>query len=200
MTDRLFLSIWLTPQTPKGRLRNFEQVLRLLPFSQRAQPQTIVTIRAVASTEPPLLERPLNAPLDLEQILETLREYQGADVTYEVDTYWDLWQFDEDWVLAPARVLLSCFGPDFDNGTDRDAVEQEDLRIDFGLESQFLPQRGIAGSAKLVESNIRSLLRLVHEIENTVPVVKRLLETESSENFAERLREVLEPTGPLGTV
>lgn len=200
MTDRLFLSIWLTPQSPRGRRRHFEQMLRLFPFSQRGQPQTVVTIRALATTEPPLLERPLNAPIDQEGIFEILRDYEGDDVSYEIDTYWDLWQLEEDWSLDPARVLLSCFGPEFDNGTERDAADQEDLRIDFGLESHYLPRPDIPGSAKLVESNIRSMLRLVHEIENALPVEKRLLETESGGNFAERLRQVLQPAGSLGTM
>ena len=200
MTDRLFLSIWLTPQSPRGRRRHFEQMLGLFPFSQRGQPQTIVTIRAVSNTEPPLLERPLNAPVNLEQIFQILSDYEGEDVSYEVDTYWDLWQLEEDWSLAPARVLLCCFGPEFDNGTEREAAQQEDLRIDFGLESHYLPDANMPGSAKLVESNIRSLLRLVHDVENALPVDKRLLETETGENFAERLRQALQPTGSLGTM
>jgi hypothetical protein len=206
VTDQLFLSIWLrrqnrlAPQSPQERLRYFQHMVRLFPFSQRGQPQTIVTIRAVDATEPPLLERPLNAPIDPEQIIETLQDYKGEDVAYEVDTYWDLWQFDEDWALAPARVLLSCFGPEFDNGTERGTAEQEDLRIDFGVDTHYLPRLDVPGGAKLIESNIRSVLRLVHDIENALPVEQRLLETESGGNFAERLQQVLEPSGSLRTM
>lgn len=206
MTDQLFLSIWLARQSRlaplgfKQQLRYFQQMLRLFPFSQRGQPQTIVTIRAVDATEPPLLERPLNAPIDPEQVIETLKDYTGEDVAYEVDTYWDLWQFVEDWQIAPARVLLSCFGPEFDNGTERDAAEQEDLRIDFGVDSHYVPRLDVPGGAKLVESNIRSVLRLVHDIENALPVEKRLLETESGGNFAERLEQVLQTGDSLRTM
>jgi hypothetical protein len=198
VTDQLYLSIWLArqsrlaPQGPKQRLRYFQQMVRLFPFSQRGQPQTIVTIRAVDATEPPLLERPLNAPIDPEQIIEALQDYTGEDVAYEVDTYWDLWQFDEDWALAPARIVLSCFGPEFDNGTERATGEQEDLRIDFGVDSHYVPRLDVPGVAKLIESNIRSVLRLVHDIENAIPVEKRLLETESGGNFADRLQQVLQ--------
>jgi hypothetical protein len=200
VTDQLFLSIWLEPHSRTRRLRYFEQILRLFPFSQRGQPQTIVTTRAIADTEPPLLERPLNAPIDPEQIIESLYDYKGDDVAYEVDTYWDLWQYDEDWALAPARILISCFGTEFDNGTERGATEQEDLRIDFGVDSHYLPRLDVPGSAKLIESNIRSVLRLVHEIENAIPVEKRLLETESGGNFADRLQQVLQPGGSLSTM
>jgi hypothetical protein len=206
VTDQLFLSIWLARQNrlaPPGfkqRLRYFQQMLRLFPFSQRGQPQTIVTIRAVDATEPPLFERPLNAPIDPEQIIETLTDHTGEDVAYEVDTYWDLWQFEEDWQLAPARILLSCFGPEFDNGTERGAAEQEDLRIDFGVDSHYVPRLDVPGGAKLIESNIRSVLRLVRDIENALPIEKRLLETESGGNFAERLEQVLQTGGSLRTM
>jgi hypothetical protein len=206
VTDQLFLSIWLgrqsrlAPQGLKNRLRYFEQMLRLFPFSQRGQPQTIVTIRAVDATEPPLLERPLNAPIDAEQIIEALQDYKGDDVAYEVDTYWDLWRFDEDWALAPSRVVLSCFGPEFDNGTERGMAEQEDLRIDFGVDSPYLPRLDVPGGAKLIESNIRSVLRLVHDIENALPVEKRVLETESGGNFAERLQQVLQTSDSVQTM
>ncbi len=73
----------------------------------------------------------------------------------------------------------------------RPALEQEDLRIDFGVDSHYLPLTDVPGGAKLTESNIKSLLRLVHEIELSLPVSRRRLETESGENFAERLHEAL---------
>jgi hypothetical protein len=43
----------------------------------------------------------------------------------------------------------------------------------------------------MVQSNIKSLLRLVHELDDILPVEKRLLSTESAVNFAERLQQVL---------
>lgn len=191
MTDQLFLSIWLEEQGPGGRLRNFEKLLSLFPFSQRAQPQSVVSIHAIDTTEPPLLERPVNGPVDVSELVATFRDYQGDDVAYRVESWWDLWQFDGDWKLAPARVALSCFGPGFDTGTEGRIVDQEQLRIDFGVDSNYLPQVDLPGSAKLIESNIKSLLHLVHEVELSLPVKKRRLETESGENFADRLQQVL---------
>ncbi len=174
-----------------GRFRHFEKLLRLFPFSQRPQPQSVISIQAVDSTEPPLLERPVNGPLDPGEIAVVLAEYTGDDVAYWVESWWDLWQFDGDWKLGPSRVMLACFGPEFDNGTGREAGKQEDLRIDFGVDINFLPQPDVPGSAKLMESNVKSLLRLVHELDSTLPVAKRKLETESGENFASRLQEML---------
>jgi hypothetical protein len=189
VTDQLFLSLWLSPHGRANRLRCFGQLLRLFPFSQRDQPQSTVSIHAVDSTQPPLLEQPVNGPLDLSDVMQTLGDYAGDDVGYRVESWWDLWQFDQgETKLAPARVALSCFGPEFDDGS---ATGQEDLRIDFGVDTNFLPDADIPGSTTFIESNIKSLLRLVHGIESALPVDRRRLETESGENFADRLQGVL---------
>lgn len=191
VTDQLFLSIWLEPQARRERLRHFEKLLRLFPFSQRSQPQSTVSVQAVGITEPPLLERAINGPVDPSELVADFRDYSGDDVAYRVESWWDLWQFEGDWRLAPARIALACFGPEFDSGSG----EQEDLRLDFGVDSHFLPQPDLPESGKLIESNIRSLLRLVHELDSALPVSKRRLETESGENFADRLQNVLTSGG-----
>ncbi len=157
----------------------------------------MISIHAVATTEPPLLERPVNGPLDVDEIVAAWEDYQGDDVAYTVESWWDLWQFEHDWKLSPARVALSCFGPEFDNGTDENASQQEDLRIDFGVDSHYLPRPEIPGSGKLIESNIKSLLRLVHELDLSLPVARRRLETESGENFAARFQQTLSPSDSL---
>ncbi|HLH04660.1 MAG TPA: hypothetical protein VKX25_17975 [Bryobacteraceae bacterium] len=191
MTDQLSLSIWLSRAAQQSRLRYFEKLLRAFPFSQRPQPQSIVSIQAIDETEPPLLERPLNGPVNLADVFETFKDYSGEDVAWQLESWWDLWQFEGEWKLAPARIAFACFGPLFDNGSAQDAGEQEHLRIDFGVDSYFLPQPELSGSAKLVESNIKSLLRLVHELDSLLPVERRRLETESGENFADRLQATL---------
>ena len=191
MTDQLYLSIWLDRQGRGSRVKQFLKLLRVFPFSQREQPQSLIAVQAISETEPPLLERPLNGPLDLPELELAIRDYSGDDIAYRVDSWWDLWTYTDDWSLTPNRVSLYCFGPEFDNGTERSAAEQEDLRIDFGVDSAYLPQPEIQGSGKLIESNIRSVLRVVHELDNTLDVEKRRLETESGENFADRLEVVL---------
>lgn len=197
MTDQLFLSIWLERHAQANRISQFEKLLRLFPFSQGEQPQSALSIQAIDTTEPPLLERPVNGPLDPGDILKTFGEYCGEDLAYRVEGWWDLWQFEEDWELRPAHVSLSCFGPEFDNGTERAAADQEDLRIEFGVDSNYLPRADVAGSAKLIESNIRSLLRFVHELDLILPVARRRLETESGENFADRLQQAIHGDAPL---
>ena len=192
VTDQLSLSIWLERHAQANRLRHFRSLLGLFPFSQRErQPQSAVRIQAVDLTEPPLLERAMNGPIDISEVQGILEDYKGDDVALEVESWWDLWQFDGDWELKPARVSLSCFGSEFDNGTERPSMAQEDMRVDFGVDSHYLPDLEILGSAKMAESNIKSLLRFVHQVDTTLPVKERKLETETGENFADRLQQVL---------
>ena len=188
--DQLSLSLWLPRGLKQSRIRQFEKLLRTFPFSQRTQPQSLLSIHGVDSTEPPLLERPVNGPIDPAEIMAVFQEYSGDDVAYELESWWDLWQFNGDWTLTPTRVVLACFGTDFDNGTGR-GKDQEDLRIEFGAETYFLPQPETPGSVRLMESNIKSLLRLVHEVDSALTLERRSLETESGENFAFRLQELL---------
>jgi hypothetical protein len=189
--------MWLDPESRAGRRRHFQELLRLFPFSPREQPQSVISIHAIDTTEPPLLERPVNGPIDVSEVVSIFRGYQGDDVAYRLESWWELWQFEEDWKLAPAAVTLSCFGPEFDNGTDDQPREQEDLRIEFGVDSNYLPRLDLPGSARLIESNIKSLLRLVNDLESSLPVIRRKLETESGENFADRLQRVLTPSGSV---
>ena len=192
VTDQLSLSIWLERHAQTNRLRHFRSLLDIFPFSQRErQPQSAVRIQAVDLTEPPLLERAMNGPIDISEVQEILDDYKGDDVALEVESWWDLWQFDSDWELKPARVSLSCFGPEFDNGTERPSMAQEDVRIDFGVDSHYLPDLENLGSAKMAESNIKSLLRFVHQVDSALPVKERKLETETGENFADRLKQAL---------
>jgi hypothetical protein len=191
VTDQLFLSIWLNRSSQGNRLRYFEKLLRLFPFSQREQPQSLISINAIDTTEPPLLEQPANGPLDISDVMAAFRDYSGDDLAYRLESWWDLWQLDGDWKLSPARVALSCLGPEFNNGTDQESTDQEDLRIDFGVDSNYLPRTDLPASTRLIESNIKSLLRLVHELDSALPIDKRKLETESGENFADRLTQVL---------
>ncbi|MGH9646174.1 MAG: hypothetical protein ACRD4E_05085, partial [Bryobacteraceae bacterium] len=71
----------------------------------------------------------------------------------------------------------------------------DNLRIDFGLDSKFLPAEDIEGSLRIQQSNLRSLLYLVSEIDKALPVERRLLWSESGANFAQVVEEALEQFG-----
>jgi hypothetical protein len=192
VTDQLYLSIWLPGTLSNWRTRYFEKMLSLVPFSQREQPQSTLIIQGVSATEPALLERPMNGPVPLSEVSEVLRDFQGDDVAYHFESWWDLWKYSgQDWEIKPVRIDLYCFGSEFDNGASLSTSQQEDLRIDFGVDTLFLPDPSLTGSGRLVESNVKSLLKLVHDVEDELPLERRTLETESGENFADKLTRLM---------
>ncbi len=185
MSDRLYLSCWIRGYTEHNMVRHFELLLRKFPFS-RLNPRAIIRLYALEIAEPPLLEREYAGPrFDIGALLGTAREFHRTDSVCEVETFWDLWHYAEEWRLLPARVTLSSYGPRFPSELG------EQVRVDFGADAQFLPRPNTPASVAPVRHNIRSLLHLVQDLDQTLSMEKRLLWSESGENFAERLREAL---------
>ena len=166
-------------------LRHFEKLLSLFPFSRLANRGPVLRIYALERVEPPQMEREFSPSADASVMVAAAREFAHADSSIEVEGAWDLWQFDREWKLAPATVTLVCQGPAFESD-DRDH-----LRIEFGPDSRFLPIEGVEGSLRMGQSNLRSLLHLVAEIEKSLPFEKRKLWSESGRNFAGVVAETI---------
>jgi hypothetical protein len=186
MSDQLYLSYRIRGFTGQSMLTHYGKLLREFPFSRLEETSAVLRIHAIAYSEPVLLERAFPNPLEVDAVLSACREFESADCTCRLEASWDLWQFDVDWKISPSRIALCCFGPDF-------ADEAEDqLRVEFGLDSQFLPQDDSGKTLYMVRSNIRSLLHFVHQADDKLAVESRRLWSESGENFADRLQRALE--------
>jgi hypothetical protein len=185
MADQLYLSYWLRNYSEQNMLRHYEKLLKLFPFSRLARQPSTFKVLAVDYNQPPMLEIPFPAPIPLEQVIAAAKDFQNADCCYRLESWWDLWQFDSKWELTPARVALSCFGPEFEKENDAH------LDIEFGIDAHFLPQPEILDSLPMVQSNIKSLLKLVHDLDDALPVETRQLWSESGENFSEKLHQAL---------
>jgi len=189
-------------------LRHYEKLLRLFPFSRLAQQPSTFKVIAVDYSEPAVLEVPYPPPVPIDDILAAAKDFQNVDSCYRLETWWDLWHFTDEWRLAPTRVALSCFGPEFDQGnagfhaeqqaavtefpgSAADAAANRALEIEFGIDANFLPQPELPDSPRLVQSNIKSLLKLVHDLDDALPVETRMLWSESGENFSEKLHQAL---------
>ena len=171
-------------------MRHFAKLVRLFPHSKLARNSTVLRVYAFEDREPPVIERAFEPPIDPQQILDAAREFAREDCAVEIDCWWDLWEFDGDWKIAPAGVTLFAFGPQFDRDPD------DHMRIEFGVEARFLPQADIPGSPRMSQSNLRSLLHLVHSLDDALNIEKRNLWSESGENFADHLaRLAVEPRG-----
>ena len=160
-------------------------MLERFPFSILARRGPVLRVYAIAHSEPPLLEREFLPGAEAADILEAASEFMKADCASEVETFWDLWQHDGEWKLLPAPVTLVCFGPAFENEVD------DQLRIEFGLDALFLPMPEIEGGLRMGESNLKSLLHLVDDLERSLDLERRQVWSESGANFAEVLKETL---------
>jgi len=172
-------------------LRHFGKMLELFPFSKLAKGGPVLRVYALNYAEPPVLERAFDPGADVADMIAAARDFAQPDCCVEIESAWDLWQYNGEWKVLPAPVTLSCFGSQFENESD------DDLRIDFGLDSKFLPSPDVEGSLRIQQSNLRSLLYLGAQIEKTLPLERRLLWSESGANFAEVLEETLEQLGGI---
>lgn len=185
MADQLFLSYWLRDFGERNMLRQYERMLRMFPYSRLSARGASLEILAGSSREPALFEKTYPDMPDIAGILGDCRHFQHADCACLLSAEWDLWHFDGDWRLAPAPVQLVCFGPEFEN------EDGDQLRIRFGLETQFLPDTELPNSFYMMKSNIQGLLHLVHELDDTFSGGQRRLWLESGESFVERLQQAL---------
>lgn len=216
MADQLFLSYWLRNYNESTMLRNYEKLLRLFPFSRLTKQASTFKIMAVDPNEPVVAEVPYSPPVPIDAVLAVAKDFQNADACFRLETWWDLWQFGSDesraeWKLGPSRVALCCFGPEFDQSPSGNSGAREAprtpviefphagddlglgcaLEVEFGIDAHFLPQPDLPGSTRMIESNIKSLLKLVHDLDDALPVETRRLWSESGENFAEKLQQAL---------
>lgn len=185
MPDRLYLSLWLKEYRPELMLVRFGQLLRTFPFSQLRPGISLLKVVAIAEAEPPLLERAFAQPPTVEEVIRAAGEFSGPDCALVAEGYWELWRWEGEWRLRPSPVALSCYGPLFDNELG------DHLRAELGLEAQFLPDPARPGAARVARSNLRSVVRLSEDLEKALPVERRLLWSESGENFAALVEEAL---------
>ncbi len=184
MSDRLYLSLWIRGFDADRMLDYFERLLRAFPFSRLRAGIQSLRIYALEEVEPPLIEQAYAGPVEIETVVNGAREFANPDCVYIVDGWWELWDFETS-QLAPSRVTFFCYGPEFENETG------DHLRIELGLEAQFLPEARIPERGRMAKSNLRALLRLAADLEKILPLQQRRLWLESGENFAARVDAAL---------
>lgn len=171
-------------------LRHYGKALELFPFSPVNPADSVLRVQAISSAEPPLLEQAFLDPIDPKAVREAAEAFLHDDCAYSFETWWGLWTYEKDWKLQPERVTIHCFGPRFNDSPQGEEERQaEHLRVDFGLDTWFLPQAELPNAAWYARSNLKGLLKYVHTLDEALPVERRTVWTESGGNFAERLRE-----------
>jgi hypothetical protein len=180
MPDHLYLSLWVEGFSALSAPAAFKKVLAEFPFS-RLKPTVTLRVHAIEFSEAPVLERDYADASDLDGIVGDAQEFHHEDTAFHLEACWDLWQWAGDWELKPSPILLEVNGPEFDSGQD------DHIRLDLGPETLYLPPDDAPESIRPLQSNIRSVLHLAKDLEMAFSVRKKLLWTESGDNFAERL-------------
>jgi hypothetical protein len=221
MANHSFLNIWLTSLPEDKILERFGALMATGPFSTTRPGFTHLAIRAVDSTETPILEEDLRAtPLDAPGIIELAGEQLHSDSSYEVACAWDLSTFDASngkSTAEPHLLQIVCRGEDFDDAFWRDNGHFE---INLGFEHFFTGHAGLLGlhpgpksapqseeEARFLEAmawpdnlekyqkqtreNIRKLQDWIRRIESSLPVEKTRLWSEGEDNFEARLDEIV---------
>ncbi len=175
--------MWLDKHTALGMHRKFASAVRRFPFSTQAS-ECYLRIGVLDPTEPALLEQSYAVPDEMELMLADFEKYPAPDTAFEVECYWDLWQeLPEGWRLNPARVNLFFYGPDYPSELG------EAIRVEFGLESAYIPDMSMAQKGlNYYQSNIKSLLKLNSDWNAALSVERSRLWSEAPGNLSDRLR------------
>jgi hypothetical protein len=196
MADPLFLSFWLNGFSPLALPLYFRKTLDVFPFSTLS-PGSILRVYAVSFQEVPVFEGFIDQHVDTQEATSIVQEFLHEDCCFQLETRWDIWQWDEDWSLRPARARIEVCGPKFEPDVIGPTGEAEHVRIDLGWEDLFLPAPK-SDQLRPVQSNIRSIVHLATDIEATLSVRNRLLWSENEDNFADRLAILLDETSSSG--
>jgi hypothetical protein len=168
------------------------------------EPPTYQRIYVDTGANPPnpaqINPTPDAADAAIENAVAEATEQLHDDVAYEFEMQWALWtpdtpidaDDDEDarldtlWKLEPAKVRVTGFGPDFDEGS----FEQNgQIRVDFGLDTPWVleDEELNIDAAKKIQQNVEKLLAFTLSVEKHCGISSRLLWTESGEPLAEKL-------------
>lgn len=200
MADHFYLSAWLRSYDKGQMLDRFRVLLETFPFSKSRPRVCGFRVYPLSWSEHPVVEEDFTEEgADIDYILGRAAEFLHADYAYEASAFWDLWVFRKNggpagWKQVPLPVTLICYGPDFEEGN----LERGHLEVDFGLNTPFRADQATPDAeARLMardyrerlQKNIKKLLAFIHQMEQRLPIEKKLLWTETGENFAEMIRQ-----------
>jgi hypothetical protein len=198
MADHFYLSLWLMDFREADMLDRFRALLEAFPYSQGQGLIRSLLVYPLEWSEAPVLEDDFTEGVDPATAIALAGEFANGDYAYEVSAFWDLWVFRKNggpagWKQAPHPVRMYCCGPEFEEGRR----ERGDLEIDFGLDTPFrADQRTPDADARMLardyrerlQENIRKMLDFVRVLKERLPIERKVLWTESGENFAEMIK------------
>lgn len=220
MANRAYAGFWLRDSSERLPMEHLERFLETIPVSSKDCGFRNLTLRAISSSEPALVEHDLGGdgakPADIAALT---RELASADCACEIEGSWALWSWDSEnlrWTRGPERFVLICQGDEYDEGAARNSGH---FLMDVGLEHLYTGHSGLLGSrrdrtpaADPIESrflawmsqernlreyhqktqeNIQHLLNWVQDVERALPLERVALWSEGEENLEARLDDIL---------
>jgi len=210
MSDQLYLSLWFPnfrleslPSALVNVMRQFAVIAKDGKTSTDFGRVAAATTFPIDWTESPTYQRIYVLDDRAEKSADTedsIIESAVAEATaqlhddsaYEFEMRWPLWlpetagDLDTTWKLEPAKVRISGFGPEFDEGS----YEQNGhIRVDFGLDTPWVleDEELNTDAADKIKQNVEKLLAFTLLVEKNSGISSRLLWTESGEPLAEKL-------------
>ena len=210
MSDQLYLSLWFPnfrleslPSALVNVMRQFAVIAKDGKTSTDFGRVAAATTFPIDWTESPTYQRIYVLDDRAEKSADTedsIIESAVAEATaqlhddsaYEFEMRWPLWlpetagDLDTTWKLEPAKVRISGFGPEFDEGS----YEQNGhIRVDFGLDTPWVleDEELNTDAADKIKQNVEKLLAFTLLVEKNSGISRRLLWTESGEPLAEKL-------------
>jgi hypothetical protein len=219
MSNRAYLRVWTRDFAEQTMIAEFARFLATAPISPNGSGFKELLVQAVDPTETPVAEwdlrdRRFGAP----QVAALAAQHLNADTAYIVSASWDLWVMDTEamkWQRVPQPLVLTCHGPDYDEGV---AATAGHFSADLGFEHLFTGHGGLllstdsatpsAGPEHPLEKtflqwmaveanrreyaiktreNIQQLFEWMEAIERALPIERSELWSEGEENFEARL-------------
>ncbi len=219
MANLAYLSVWCKEWSADQQLELLVKFLATVPHATERPGFTRLVVRAMGPGEAPLAEYDLRArPADAVRIGELAAEQMHTDSAFEVEAHWDLWVRQAgQWVLAPQRLEIFCYGEGYDEGFFAEAGH---FQVNLGFEHLFTGHAGLLGMGarplarpahpaeeeflrtmtqpgnlrtyhEKTRENIRHVYRWMMGLERALPVARIRLWSEGEENLEARLEEIL---------
>ena len=217
------MRVWTRDFSETTMIAEFARFMTTAPLAESRQFFNELIVQAVDPTEAPVAEWDVHdGTYGAAEIAALAAQHLNADTSYIVHARWDLWTFDTDslkWKRGPQPLILTCNGPDYDNGA---AATEGHFTADLGFEHLFTGHAGIlapgaasnpfASSDHPIEKtfrnwmsveanrreyagktreNIQQLMNWVDAVSRAVPVDRSELWSEGEENFEARLDAIL---------
>src|SRR5260370_35800176 len=125
MANHTYATFWVGEPGAETLMNRFERFLETFSLSSVWREFTGFVIRAVSSSEAPLVEHDLGGTMAAaSDVIALAREHDSPDCSYEVEAYWGLWQRNLEtgaWEKKPGRALRICIACDYDGGAAKES-------------------------------------------------------------------------------